>query len=142
MVVEEDLRDRLGRSREEARKISSGEKRKIEEEEKSFRIRRRSREDNDTKMDLGMIVKTVVRDEHELNEMRKLEVDPEKEKYMEKERELAKQRLIDKEKRTFSQRFVLIYISWSIEARQAQKQMQTQCFDVSCLAKHVMCQSD
>merc|ERR1719219_124201 len=97
MVVEEDLRDRLGRSREEARKISSGEKRKIEEEEKSFRIRRRSREDNDTKMDLGMIVKTVVRDEHELNEMRKLEVDPEKEKYMEKERELAKQRLIEKE---------------------------------------------
>ena len=55
---------------------------------------------------------------------------------------MVKQRLIDKEKRTFSQRFVLVYISWSIEARQAQKQMQTQCFDVSCLAKHVMCTSD
>ena len=56
--------------------------------------------------------------------------------------DMVKQRLIDKEKRTFSQRFVLIYISWSIEARQAQKQMQTQYFDISCLAKHVMCQSD
>ena len=45
---------------------------------------------------------------------------------------MVKQRLIDKEKRTFSQRFVLSYISWSIEARQAQKEMQ-----LSCKACHV-----
>ena len=55
---------------------------------------------------------------------------------------MVKQRLIDKEKRTFSQRFVLIYISWSIEARQAEKQIQTHCFDISSRAKHVMCPSD
>ena len=52
---------------------------------------------------------------------------------------MVKQRLIDKEKRTFSQRFVLSYISWSIEARQAQKEMQLHCFDIFCPAKHVMC---
>ena len=55
---------------------------------------------------------------------------------------MVKQRLIYKEKRTFSQRFVLVYISWSIEARQAQKQMQTLCFDISRLAKHVISPSD
>ena len=64
MVVEEDLRDRLGRSREEARRSL-----KAEEGERSSRMRRRSSEDNGMKMDLGMIVKTVVRDERELKEM-------------------------------------------------------------------------
>merc|ERR1712130_648796 len=96
-TVEEDLRERLGRSREEARRSSI----KIEEE-RSSRMRRRSSEENGMKMDLGMIVKTVVRDEQELKEMRKvdnedMEVDSEKKKYMEKERELAKQRLMEKE---------------------------------------------
>ena len=96
-MMEEDLRERLGRSREEARRSCI----KTEEEERSSRMRRRSSEDNGLKMDLGMIVKTVVRDERDLKERRKvdedMEVDSEKKKYMEKERELAKQRLMEKE---------------------------------------------
>ena len=90
MAEEEDLRARLGRSREEA----SGSLRGI-----SKSGRRGSTEDDGLKMDLSMIVKTVVRSEEELKEDAEegMEVvDPEK-KYMEKERMLAKQRLMEKE---------------------------------------------
>ena len=38
--------------------------------------------------------------------------------------------------------WTLSYISWSIEAMQAHNQMQTNRFDISCLAKYVICPSD
>jgi len=91
VAEEEDLRARLGRSREEASGSLRG---------SSKSGRRDSTEDDGPKMDLSMIVKTVVRSEEELKEDAEegMEVvDPEKEKYIEKERMLAKQRLMEKE---------------------------------------------